>query len=235
MRSHRFVGVGGIVLLAVCVVPLVGCSKGGGGESPVGSAAPVDIRGPILRALQPVYAGQGVPAAAAYGTQIPRPTVLLGPGGVKDYWSDALPGDWWPDSLSEAEVVVCVGPQNEVAVQSCRYNIGPNIVRHRFNKAVVLREARTARIIAKVTLFGSVPAACPRTAPYSQTREDGSSVAYEQAQAWFAPYVTGARRSVANSQPVEEPRAGNGQRSTLAGEGLKALIGSTEGVAVDSE
>jgi len=228
MFVQRLLGAWGLALLTVFVAPLAGCSKGDGDGGVVAPPVPVDTRGPVLQALQPVYAGQGVPTAAAYGTQVPRPTVVLGPGGVRDAWSNALPGPWWPNSVAEAELVVCVGPQNEAVVQSCRYNIGPNIVRHRFNRAIVLREARTARIVAKVTLYGSMPDRCPQTAPYSQTREDGSGVAYDQAQAWFAPYVTGSRRSIAALPAVREPASTAGGAATSPAAGHKTLVGSTE-------
>jgi hypothetical protein len=169
----------GVFILCVAVFIAGGC----GGSDSKSAFDPL--------ALAPVASNHGVPEAAPYDPNQPGPhnAVLLASSGTTHVWSELLPDDWAATSLSDTELVVLVSPSREVVIQSCAYNIGPNIERYRFEVDVVLCEARTGAAVASSTLQGSIPESCPMTAPMSQTRTQGSFVQYTQLEAWLQTFV----------------------------------------------
>jgi len=65
----------------------------------------------IFTALEPVASGAGVPEAAAYAPDDSRPHlfVILEPSGAPHAWNYHLPITWWPQALSETELVIVIG------------------------------------------------------------------------------------------------------------------------------
>ena len=148
------------------------------------------ISGEIINALSPVSEGEGVSEAAPYDDGPgPHSIVLLSPEGGKHSWTNSLPEDWRPETVSDTALVVCVGAREEKVIAKCDYVGGSPITRYQYYREVELREARTGDIIAATTLYGSIPEECPYSAPSSQTRKTGSKVTIEQLKDWLEGYV----------------------------------------------
>ncbi len=155
--------------------------------------------------LKKVCRGVGVPGAGNYNRSIPGPHPVMlsytsayfnppsGSAPTRDWW-ERLPNHWYYDhkeSISNIELVACVSDDYDIIVGGpCAYNIGSDIYFAKHARDIVLRNARTAQVVARKTFEGSSPALnCPQTAPISQTREYGGYYSYEQVQGWLNPYV----------------------------------------------
>lgn len=139
-------------------------------------------------ALSQVGRGLGIPQAGVYeGSE--HPVVLLDSTGNEHAWSDELPMEWLPMAIESTQLVVCVGEEREIKIQTCQYLTGPPITRYRYTLGVELREAKTGRVVAATTLDGSWPRACQHTESYSLTRLEGSHVSFDQVREWLRSYV----------------------------------------------
>jgi hypothetical protein len=135
-----------------------------------------------------VCEGLGITEAGTYrGNE--HPVVLLDSTGNGHEWSDQIPVEWLPSAVAETQLVVCVGEEREIKIETCEYMIGPDIIRYRYSLDIKLREAKTGKIINATTLDGSLPRACEFSEPYSLTRLEGSHVSFDQVQEWLRRYV----------------------------------------------
>ena len=140
-----------------------------------------------VKLFSQVFRGGGIPQAAAYqGNQ--HPVVLLDSKGNEHDWSDNVPIQWLSTVVEETQLVVLIGNENKKAIEICQY-AGPDITRYQYSLDVVLREAKTGKIVAKTTLFGSKPRACMQTEVYSLTKLEGSHVSFDQVYEWLREYV----------------------------------------------
>lgn len=136
------------------------------------AATPTPDLSPILTALAPVARGEGIAEAAAYDPQAPGPhrLVLLKPSGAPHEWNEALPREWLPSSVGEAEMVILLGEMREVVLDTQEYVGGPPITRYRYEVDVEAREARTGRILWTEVMGGREPGPFPERAPVEMTR-----------------------------------------------------------------
>lgn len=138
-------------------------------------------------AFSQVSEGLGISQAAVYqGNE--HPVVLLDSIGNEHDWSHELPMEWLPTAVRETQLVVCVGEEREIKIETCHYD-GPDITRYRYSLDVELIEAKTGNIVGLTTLEGSWPRACQQTESYYLTRLEGSHVSFDQLREWLQGYV----------------------------------------------
>lgn len=156
-------------------------------------------REPVEIALSQVCKGTGIAEAASYDSQKPaiHPIVILLASGEPHEWTIKLPDNWYPSTISEAELVACVGDQIDIKIQTCNYgDFGiktTTLTRYQIKRSFQIREAKTGNIVIEETVTGSMPPACPETTK-NGGRLDGSQLDYT----WFSEYVSPLIQGAAN-------------------------------------
>jgi len=163
--------------------------------------------------LSGACSGQGVPEAAAYSGGGVHPVVLLASSGESHAWSDDLPEEWYPGAVEAAQLVACVGEEDEREIEVCLYN-GPSITRFQYQVSLRLVEARTGAQVASTVLEGSMPRECRQSEDYDLTRLEGNHVAVAAARDWMRAYVE--RATVSASSAPQPAGAGPGEPSSDA-------------------
>jgi hypothetical protein len=143
----------------------------------------------LEESLAVVCQGQAVSEAAVYTGGGPHPIVLLSSSGGHHSWSSQLDNTWLPESVSEAQLVACVGEQEERSIEVCHYN-GPDITRYVYQVSVRIVAAQTGVTVATETFAGDRPRECRQTEDYDLTRLEGSDVSYGDIRSWMSTYVT---------------------------------------------
>jgi len=147
-----------------------------------------NFRVSLAKALSPVCKGVGIPEAAAYNGEKGQrhPLLLLDADGHEHIWSDDFPSEWLASTVEETQLVVCIGKEQEQAIETCRYwTSGPPIVRYQYQLYVKLIEAKTGKTIASNILRGSEPFPCNNVEPYYLTRKEGSHVSVGDFREWL--------------------------------------------------
>jgi hypothetical protein len=175
------------LIMAPILVLLASCSNG---------------RAEMLAALADVCSWQGVEGAAAYEGADPHPVVLVASDGMNHAWSDQLPDAWEPESLADVELVACVHPEREVAIEVCQYN-GPDITRYRNEVEIRLMAARTGAQVAATVVRGTDPRECQQMEDYDLVRLEGSHVSYDDVEAWLRLHAEGAAAAPVSGQPAQ--------------------------------
>jgi hypothetical protein len=101
---------------------------------------------------------------------------------------DSVPKEWQPDSLSNTELVLCFGDDEEILIDYCRYYPSGIIDRIQNKKNAYLVAARTGEVIAQNTFSGTFPEPCPYVTRGSG-KIVGSAVKVEDMLVWMSPYV----------------------------------------------
>jgi len=144
----------------------------------------------IQDAVSAEWLESGIPSASPYidgpGT---HPIVLLDASCNAHDWAFQLPSDWCPESVSDLELVAIVEDQEEIAIQTCHYNMGPPITRYQYFMNVSVYSAKTGELVMSENLNGSVPSLCPQTAPLSQTTIYGQPLTLASLEDWLADIV----------------------------------------------
>ena len=155
------------------------------------SSTPTPDLASILAAMKPVASGQGVLEAAAYDPNRPAPHrfVILSPSGAPHEWNESILPDWLPSSVAETELVVIVGPEREIELDTQSYIGGPPITRYRFEADVEVREAHSGNIFWMTTLRGAYPGPFPEQAPVEMTRLEGEHVNYALLVDFLCPRI----------------------------------------------
>jgi len=143
----------------------------------------------LEESLAVVCQGQAVAEAAAYTGGGPHPIVLLSSSGGHHSWSSQVDNTWLPESVSEAQLVACLGEQEERSIEVCQYN-GPDITRYIYQVSVRIVAAQTGVTVATETIAGDRPRECRSSEDYDLTRLEGSDVSYGDVQSWMSAYVT---------------------------------------------
>ena len=169
-------------------------------STPRPTSTPIPTRTPtstpvlpsILSAMAPVAEGQGIPEAGIYNPAEPGPhrVVLLTESGSPHEWNQSLPAGWLPSSVSETELVIVVGPEKEIALDSARYTVlvvnrEVTVTRYRFERTIKIREARTGRTVRINTLRGAEPSGFPYQLSAGMTRIDGERVTSGMLRLWL--------------------------------------------------
>jgi hypothetical protein len=190
------VGVVALILIACCVGAIL-----------IGRQASQDVKAmeDEFGSLRAVCEGGSVDSAAVYaaGSGV-HPTM-----GFELKYGDSLvlresiiPEEARPEMLGETELVLYVGEQEEMLVESCEYfPMGENedeeklaiIERYAYEREVTLIEARTGEVVAQETLRGTEPDECPEEARFSDEGETkteyGGTVSDEDVLEWVRSYV----------------------------------------------
>jgi len=170
----------------------------------------LESREAILTALQAVCQGRGVAGAAPYaGDATFHPLVLLDAQGKAHAQTDAvLKENLEPMALRFAELVLCMGAEREVAVQTCSYRDGSPITRYQYPVHVWLVAAETGATVAEHD-FEEKASRCPYMAPKNQTRIE-AHVQFEDMLEWLGGFVnppaTTAAPRPALTQPAPTPK-----------------------------
>ncbi len=195
-----------IVAMTISLAMLAGCTSSqtwfGAARStatptltPSPSPTPTPALPSIARSLAPVADQQGVPEAGEYDEYKPGPhrVVLLDGSGALHAWNSELPDEWLPFSLGEAELVVILQEEQEVAYGSQLYisdsGFVSTVTRYRYEMPVQIRNAQTGRVVDETTVKGSEPGPYPLTMPAGQTRISGGRVEKEDLIVWVGKYV----------------------------------------------
>lgn len=149
----------------------------------------LESREDIMASLKDVRLGEGVYEASLYVTNGGfHPVILLGGQGGTHTWSDEIL-EWEPMALRFAELVVFVGEEEAVSIQTCQYTPPPSITRYQHRVKVLLFSAWTGELVASEDIKGELPAHCPQTAPLGQTKIHGERVSFEVLRMWLADFV----------------------------------------------
>jgi WD40 repeat protein len=145
----------------------------------------------ILAAMEPVASGKGVPEATAFDPSRPAPHrfVILSQSGAPHEWNESILPEWLPSSVAETELVVIVGPEREIELDTQSYIGGPPITRYRFEADVEVREAHSGNILWMTTLRGADPGPFPKYAPVEMTRLEGEHVSYALLVDFLCPRI----------------------------------------------
>lgn len=149
----------------------------------------VHIDDQLLAAFSEVHDGKGVSQAAKFAGSSPHPIVLLTSSGGRCDWTERIPLEWRSKNITDIQLVVTVGEEQEIILERCDYIDGPSITRYQYSVEVNLREANTGKIVASTTLYGSEPRLCKQVEERSVTRLEGSHVQFDQLEEWLRQYV----------------------------------------------
>jgi hypothetical protein len=135
-------------------------------ESSADEAQRIEIeRAAAARAAAPACDGKGIAAAAPLADNGLRPVFIVSIDGDK-HREAVFDARWRPNDLASAQLVACEYYESEV-LGTCMYE-GPGqhrmLTRKRHDERIVIREARTAKVIAERTFHGAEP---PKECPDS--------------------------------------------------------------------
>ncbi len=142
----------------------------------------------LITAFSEVHEGIGVSQAASYKGSGPHEILLLDFSGGRHGWTTSIPIEWRSKNVTGIELVVLVGEEKENVLGTCSY-YGPSVTRYQYSVEAELREAKTGKIVASITLYGSEPRHCGQTEDYHLTRLEGSHVSFSQLSEWLRQYV----------------------------------------------
>jgi len=152
----------------------------------------------IQTGLRDACSGTGVGSAAAYDPKQAgvHPIVILDEGGKPHEWSGLLPADWYPSSVAEAELVVCLDDEQQTVVEKCIYvdefwGTGERVPRLRYSRSFLVILAQTGEKLYSDTLTGSAPPVCPpRMEGQTGTfKVSGTKPAYPDLETLLNPFV----------------------------------------------
>jgi len=116
----------------------------------------------ILAELWQVCKGIGIENAAAYDSDLGATSiVLITDVGERHPTTEYVPRNWWPASVSNAELVACFDSPYRVAKGTCTYDDGTSWDRYSQRIDISIFIARTGDLLEKITLEGPAPGACP--------------------------------------------------------------------------
>jgi hypothetical protein len=182
----------GVILLVVCGVCSVVVAM---------ASYSVNQEDQTYGAVSEACFGSPVPDAAAYAaTSGIHPAV-----GMKLYgthystYNYPLPDNAVAASVSDAQVVFCLGDQEKVLLESCPYEYDSSgtpthvVERSQYELTIKLFEAKTGILIAEETLIGKAPRKCLDEQFFSRRNKiitiDGEEVSDADIQAWLRPYI----------------------------------------------
>ncbi len=127
----------------------------------------------LQEAIASLLKGQGVPQAAAYDKDSPRPhrLVIVTGSGTPHKWASLLPSEWIAETVGELALIVVIEDKEE-QLGSRQYIGGPSITRYRHEMRIDVRVALTGILLDGFTMKGETPN-FPYFASQSTTRIDG--------------------------------------------------------------
>lgn len=157
-------------------------------------------------ACSPDFAGIDEAAPFDEGIGV-HPVVLLSEGKGHS-WNASLPSSWQPNSVSDTQLIACIGEEASKRIQTCTYIPSGTFIRYRYSTEVRLFSAYRGDLIHTITVYGSDPRNCPSiitVPPYTHTAY-GSHVSSEDLRNSLRDYVNGfvVRRFVAPSNQMND-------------------------------
>jgi hypothetical protein len=161
----------------------------------------LESRDGILAALGAACRGRPVAEAGPYSpAHAFHPLVLLSDAGEPHDFTDDVPEKRLePMALRFAELVVCIGEEEEVLVQECAYLNGPPTLRFKYPIHVRAVEARTGALVAERD-FEETPRTCPLTKSSADDNRIEAHVPFGDLVGWLAWLV-----EIARPEAIEEP------------------------------
>ena len=177
----------------------------------------------------------GVAQAAAYDPSAISPLVMIAHGGGQALnLSSELPGSWASTDIEGTELVVCIEHEEDILLQTCEYDIGPDVERYQQRYAVTVFEAMTGDVLAEGPFVGALPRSCGEEEAYELERLDGG-IDFEPINLWLCQFV----------DPTCMPREPNGNYIVVEGDTWESIAAGFEvpvdlllginGVTADSE
>lgn len=147
-----------------------------------------------------VCANDSIPQAAPYNiSNGVHPVLLFGYKQIDAItieshihkWSDDLPSEWWPYSIEDLELVVCIGEEWATDVGVCNRNdgFGSHYEQLQYYLPIKLIEAKTGRIISEVRFEGEPPPNCDGLADLGKNEYDGGRVQLVDVLSWLEGMV----------------------------------------------
>jgi len=133
---------------------------------------------------------EGVLDSAVYtsGSEF-YPVIILSENGMAHSWQRSLPDEFKPLAIQSTQLVVCVGEEKELKIETCKYTPPPDIDRYLYQVTVKLVEARTGRTVVIKEIRGNPPRECRQSESISTVRLDGEQVTYGQFETWLMEYI----------------------------------------------
>jgi hypothetical protein len=134
-------------------------------------------------AMQSACDGSGINRAAAYqpGTGIHKVVSITRSLYI-------LPFEWLPTSLSDTQLVLCLGDEERNTIQTCQYTGNQVFARYQITRQASLVAVRSGEVIAETTFMGGTPGNCPNQISGSGS-DTGSDVKEEDIVDWMRPYI----------------------------------------------
>jgi hypothetical protein len=105
--------------------------------------------------------GQTYPDTRGYVTGVDTPIILAINPRDNFATANTVPGKYWPASLDEVNLIVCLSGEQEEAIQTCSYSNDKSFKRYQYIMEVVMISLKTGEKIAVGKLRGTEPDSCP--------------------------------------------------------------------------
>jgi hypothetical protein len=178
----------------------------------------------MLEAFTTICGGaSGVSQAAVYNRLAKSPLVMIASGGENALnLSSELPGSWVSTRIELTELVVCIEFEEEILLQTCEYNVGPDVERYQQSYTVTVHEAMTGEVLDEGIFLGALPRECRELETYELRRLDGG-INFAPIILWLCQFV----------DPTCMPREPNGNYIVNEGDTCES-IAADFGVSVES-
>jgi len=203
-------------------------------ENPAdGAEEPADV---MLATFATICGGAGgVSQAAVYNPSAISPLVMIASGGEQALnLSSELPEAWASTDIDQTELVVCIEFEEDILLQTCEYDVGPDVERYQQRYTVTVYEAMTGDVLDEGPFEGALPRPCGEEEAYELERLDGG-IDVDPINLWLCQFVDPAcmpREPNGNYIVVE----GDTWESIAAGFGVPVdLLLGINGVTADSE
>lgn len=110
-----------------------------------------------------------------------NPIIVLNASGDWHKWTDQFPGEWVPESLSDLELVACLGKEKRTAeAHSCHYLGAGDVPMSEYLIEVRIVEAHTGGLVSIISVFGE--SECPGAISSATSGIEGDKVRREDIQ-----------------------------------------------------
>lgn len=188
----------GATIIAIALIAGINSKLWAAADPPSAEEQAAAGRRAVQTALKAACGGTGIEGAADYDPDAPgpHPVVILDEKGRPHEWSDLIPAEWYPASVAGAELVVCVGDEDETKVDECQYvdefwGTRERVPRLQLARSFSVVVAQTGETLSDETLSGAMPPSCPaRMEGQAGTfKVRGEGPAYSDLEVWLKPFV----------------------------------------------
>lgn len=147
----------------------------------------------ILKLASQVCSGSGIKQASEFSGS-KHPIVLVNSSDTTKHhiWSYCMPRYFWPEDISELQLVACAEEERKTIIETCYYTFsgsGPGdyrIHRYQYELEITLIKARTGEVISTEIIQGSTPSRCPSSGTiYSINDIYGPRVSFIDIRNWL--------------------------------------------------